>query len=82
MGYSPVPIALGGDNLGFGGDACLVWTQFGEGAWHKRTDAQYASGDIPREEITSNIYTKNLPDPLFKKHGAKFFLRRSIHENS
>jgi hypothetical protein len=27
---------------------------------------------IPGEEISSNIYTKNLQGPLFQKHGAKF----------
>jgi hypothetical protein len=27
---------------------------------------------IPGEEMTNDIYTKNLPSPLFDKHRAKF----------
>ena len=27
---------------------------------------------IPGEEMRSDIYTKNLPGPLFEKHGSKF----------
>ncbi len=27
---------------------------------------------IPGDEMTSDIYTKNLPGPLFDKHGSKF----------
>jgi hypothetical protein len=27
---------------------------------------------IPGEEMKSDIFTKNLPGPLFEKHGANF----------
>jgi hypothetical protein len=27
---------------------------------------------IPGEEMRSDIYTKNLPGPIFEKHGSKF----------
>jgi hypothetical protein len=52
MSYSSAPIAWCRDNLGIGGDSCLVRTQLVGGtrrthadAWHARTDARLARGD-------------------------------------
>jgi hypothetical protein len=45
MSYSSAPIAWCRDNLGIGGDSCLVWTQFVRGTWRTRADARHLRTD-------------------------------------
>jgi hypothetical protein len=74
------PMILKVDNEG-AKDLCGNWN-IGGITWHVEVK-QIFLGELkelkiintewtPGEEMTSEIFTKNLPSPLFDRHGAKF----------